>query len=247
MLPDNKAIYDSHWVDWADQKRYGPTSRWLRWLVTKNLAHVDLETIQDVIDVGCGQGSTTAMLAEMLPRANVLGIDISDTGIAVAGRLHPSGNLTFIVDPHSDRLQSRRYDLVTCFEVLEHIDDWSSMLRRICAASRRYVMLSFPTGRMRSYETAVGHVRNFERGEVERFMDSCGFARRNIYYAGFPFYSPIYRDFCNLADAGNNQFASGQYGVLKRVVSSILFITFRHLSLTRVGDQFCGLFERQQV
>ena len=48
---------------------------------------------------------------------------------------------------------------------------------------------------MRAFEAAVGHVRNFRRGEVEAFMARAGFLERNIYHAGFPFFSPLYREF----------------------------------------------------
>ena len=243
--PDNKAIYDEHWDNWFDQKVYGPASRWLRWLIRLNLEQLPSDAIHRALDVGCGQGTTTAMIAELLPSADVLGIDFSETGIAAARRAYVARNLGFEVDPQSDRLHPAAFELVTCFEVLEHVEDWEALLQRISTASRRYVMLSFPTGRMRAFEPGVGHVRNFSRGEVEAFMQREGFAVRNVYYAGFPFYSPLYRDFCNLMDAGNSGFAAGRYDWRQRAVSAFLFGLFRFFSLKRVGDQFCGLFERR--
>lgn len=243
--PDNKAIYDEHWDDWFDQKVYGPASRWLRWLIRLNLKQLPSEAIHRVLDVGCGQGTTTAMIAGLLLDADVLGIDFSETGIAAARRAYAARNLDFEVDPLSDRLGPDAFDLITCFEVLEHVEDWETLLQRICGASRRYVMLSFPTGRMRAFEPGVGHVRNFRRGQVELFMQRAGFDVRNIYHAGFPFYSPLYRDFFNLMAADSSRFAAGRYDWRQRAVSAILFGLFRFLSLNRVGDQFCGLFERR--
>ena len=244
MHPDNKTIYDANWTRWSDQKVYGPASRWLRWLVNRNLDTLDRSAINTVIDVGCGQGSMASMIAMILPAATVLGIDLSTSGIEAAKKLYRLRNLAFAVDTDSSRLDRASYDLVTCFEVLEHLDDWESMLERICRASNRYVMLSFPTGRMRRFERTVGHVRNFRPGQVEEFMRRNGFVDRNLFYAGFPFYSPLYRDFCDLVDAGNSDFASGSYGPSQKVVSAVLFVMFRYLSSTRAGDQFCGVFER---
>jgi SAM-dependent methyltransferase len=245
MNVDNKAIYDANWDRWSDQKVYGPASRWLRWLVVQNLGYIDCSAIKRVIDVGCGQGEMTAMLAGLLPTAQVLGIDFSQTGIVIAQRKFALPNLIFEVDIDSSRLGIADYELTTCFEVLEHVDDWESLLQRICSASNRYVMLSYPTGRMRRFEVAVGHVRNFQRGAVEAFMKRAGFVAKNLFYAGFPFYSPIYRDFCDIVDAGNSNFASGRYGLPQRIVSAILFAMFRYCSLVRRGDQFCGVFERK--
>lgn len=243
--PDNKAIYNQNWDDWFDQKVHGPASRWLRWLVAENLERTEKRAITSVVDVGCGQGATTEMIARMLPDASVFGIDFSDAGIAAARCHYVKSNLTFSVDESSTYLESGPYDLITCFEVLEHVPEWEILLHRICSASKKYVMLSFPTGNMRKFEAAVGHVRNFQRGEVERFMLLEGFRESNIFYAGFPFYSPLYRNFCNLMDAGNSAFASGQYGFRQKAVSAFLFTLFRYFSMRRAGDQFCGLFERQ--
>lgn len=245
MRPDNRAIYDANWDRWSDQKVYGPASRWLSWLVRRTLDGIERSAIRSAIDVGCGQGSMTSMIADQLPGASVLGIDLSETGIRAAQTSYPQANLKFAVDVDSSALEHRRYDLATCFEVLEHVEDWESMLQRICGASKRYVLLSFPTGRMRPFERAVGHVRNFQRGQVEGFMRHNGFEGIEIRYAGFPFYSPLYRDFCNLMDAGNSAFASGRYGLPQKIVGSVLFAMFRYLSSSRTGDQFCGLFERR--
>jgi len=211
----------------------------------KNLMQIDTSAIEAVLDVGCGQGSTTEMLARVLPSAKVLGIDFSRAGIAIAQQSSMLPNLSFVTDPDSRRLDLATYDLVTCFEVLEHVGNWEPLLQRMCHASRRYVMLSFPTGRMRDFEPAVGHVRNFRRGQVEQFMDSNGYRSCNVFYAGFPFYSPLYRDLCNLVNAANSDFASGRFGVPQKVVSAVFFALFRYLSFSRLGDQFCGVFERK--
>lgn len=245
MQPDNKAIYDANWERWSDQKVFGPASRWLRWLVRQNLEATDRASIKTVVDVGCGQGSMTASIADFLPDASVRGIDFSETGIRAAQTAYSRPNLTYAVDADSSSLEDETFDLATCFEVLEHVEDWESLLRRICRASRWYVMLSFPTGRMRPFERVVGHVRNFQPGQVETFMRSNGFNDLKVRYAGFPFYSPLYRDFCDLMDAGNSDFASGRYGLPQKIVSNVLFATFRYLSSSRIGDQFCGLFVRR--
>ena len=243
--PDNKMIYDEKWNDWFDQKVHGPASRWLRWLIESNLGYVDKSTIGSVIDVGCGQGTTTEMFVRLLQDATVLGTDFSAAGIAAAKRHYGSERLHFAVDESSHYLEPEKYDLVTCFEVLEHVPEWEELLWRICRTSRKYVMLSFPTGRMRKFEVQVGHVRNFRRGEVEDFMNRAGFEPVNIYYAGFPFFSPFYRDFCNRMDAGQSSFASGPFGPRQKAVSSLFFGFFRYFSMRRIGDQFCGLFERR--
>ena len=65
---DNRKIYDEKWSSWLDMKRYGPASRWLRALIGNLLARIDVTPIKTVLDVGSGEGTTTAYLAENLPR-----------------------------------------------------------------------------------------------------------------------------------------------------------------------------------
>lgn len=241
----NRLIYDENWLAWRDMKLYGPASVWLRDLIASCVESLDRDSIASVIDVGCGEGTTTAMLADRLPRAKVTGIDFSAAGVSLASGTYGTDRVSFILDPVSATLDSKQFDLVTCFEVLEHVDDWDVLLGRMCNASKYAIAVSFPTGRMRPYEVNVGHVRNFAKGQVEGFMRQQGFVPAKFFYAGFPFYSPLYRDLCNLVNAGGNGFSKGRFGVRQRVVSGILLALFRNFSSRRIGDQFCGAFVRQ--
>jgi trans-aconitate methyltransferase len=242
--PDNRAIYDEHWEMWLDMKMYGPASRLLRSLIYDQLQGLERGEIQSLLDVGCGEGTITWHLAKWLPQARVVGIDFSGVGIECGRTRYSLPNLTFEHDEQSRRL-SERFDMVTAFEVLEHIEDWQSLLARMATAANKYVMLSFPTGRMRAFEVHVGHFRNFNRGEVETFMGEQGFAPERIFYAGFPFYSPLYREACNLTNSASNSFTTGRYGARQKIVASALYRLFRHGSTRRrLGDQFCGLFRR---
>ncbi|MEK7464046.1 MAG: class I SAM-dependent methyltransferase [Patescibacteria group bacterium] len=241
---NNKKIYDSTWVDWVDMKIYGPASRWLRSLIKDQLAFIGPNKIKSVLDVGSGEGTITYHLAKDIPEAQVTGIDFSLTGILCAKKAYSSPNLKFIHDEGSVNLKNK-YDLVTAFEVLEHIEDWKNLLGRMADASNKYVLVSFPTGRMRAFEVIVGHFRNFKKGEVEEFMKQKGFKAESIFYAGFPFYNPIYREVCNLTNSAGNSFTTGKYGWKQKSLSAVIFFFFKYCSTKRkLGDQFCGLFEK---
>jgi SAM-dependent methyltransferase len=244
---DNRKIYDEHWGEWLDMKRLGPASRWLRTLITDHVKTIrrNGNDVSSILDVGCGEGTITAELATHFPDAKVRGIDFSSTGIDCARASYKKSNLEFRHDVDSDAL-TEQYDLVTAFEVLEHADDWEDLLGRMAAASRRYVMVSFPLGRMRPFEVHVGHLRNFRRGQVEHFMEECNFAPVHIFQAGFPFYSPLYREACNVTDSASNRFTTGKYGATQKVVATFIYALFRYASSKdRFGDQFCGLFRRR--
>ena len=243
--PDNREIYELHWTDWTDMKLYGPSSRWLRALIGRQLQMLpSLRETGRVLDLGCGEGTATSFLATELPASDVIGIDRSELGVQCAVDRHRRRNLSFVCAEDTSTLQAGSFELVTCFEVLEHVEDWRAMAREIARLSSRYVMVSFPTGRMRSFERYVGHVRNFRRGQFERFTATIGLEPISVFYAGFPFYSPIFREFCNLTNSGGNALTIGKYSWWQKRLSDVIYVSFRYLSLTNRGDQFCGLFEK---
>jgi 2-polyprenyl-3-methyl-5-hydroxy-6-metoxy-1,4-benzoquinol methylase len=74
-----------------------------------------------VLDVGCGNGFTCG---EFLRRGcHVVGIDLSESGIEVARRTHPTGR--FEVLPADDKLLEalgeEPFDIVVSTEVVEHL------------------------------------------------------------------------------------------------------------------------------
>lgn len=242
---DNQSIYDAHWQSWLDMKVHGPASRWLRFLIRSQLgAARNSAPIKSILDVGCGEGTMTHFLAELLSDADVLGVDFSKTGIQCAQSRYLRANLSFQHDEDLQHLDGQ-YDLVSAFEVLEHVENWQDFLGRVSRSARQFIWLSFPTGRMRSFEKQLGHYRNFKHGEVENFLSLCGFTPRAVFYAGFPFFSPVYRDLCNATYAVSTEFTAGLYGPGKIFISRLLYYLFRFCSTKhRYGDQFCGLFIR---
>lgn len=241
--PDNLEIYDASWDSWLDMKHYGPASRWLRSLIADACRQIRPAPLS-VHDVGCGEGTNTLMLAGLHPTARVRGSDFSKTGIAAAQRHPAPPNLAFVHDP-DNRALDEAADLVCCFEVLEHVEDWRPFLARLAGSANHHLLLSFPTGRMRAFEVNVGHVRNFMTGEVETELESLGFRAVHVSYAGFPFYSPLYREFCQFTNAGDDRLTRGAYGPARKWLSNILYALFRFASTRRRhGDQFVGLFAR---
>lgn len=248
MEIDNKAIYAANWGRWVDMKVHGPASRAIRSLIHDQIHGLqEPASITSVLDVGCGEGTITWHMAKWLPHARVVGIDFSEAGIECGRARYTLPNLVFEHDDQSKRLDER-HDLITAFEVLEHVENWQSFLARMAAAAKKFVLVSFPTGRMRPFEVHVGHFRNFKKGEVEEFMRAQGFSPEQIFYAGFPFYSPLYRELCNLTDSASNRFTTGKYGLGQKIVGSVFYSLFRYASTRRrLGDQFCGLFRRDDV
>ena len=174
--------------------------------------------------------------------AEVMGIDRSEMGIQCARERYDRSNLKFICQEETGTLQANSFYLVTCFEVLEHVEDWHAMTRELARLSSHYVLVSFPTGRMRRFERNVGHLRNFRRGQFERYARAIGLEPVAVHYAGFPFYSPLFRELCNVFNSGGNSLTVGRYSWLQKRMSNVLYVLFRYLSMKSHGDQFCDMF-----
>jgi len=83
---------------------------------------------RDVLDLGCNHGYGTRKMSESA--ASIVGIDVSNTAIESARRRHPS--LRFLlVDGQVLPFEDARFDLVTTFQVIEHIEQPEEYLREI--------------------------------------------------------------------------------------------------------------------
>jgi SAM-dependent methyltransferase len=74
----------------------------------------------DVLDVGCGNGPLTFPIA--LLGCRVLGVDVDEASIEAARKANRFANASFAVIPGSEFDLGRRFDLIVCSEVLEHLD-----------------------------------------------------------------------------------------------------------------------------
>lgn len=225
----SNTAYDQGWQNqWDDMKKYGPFSRQIRRILKNIIRPLDVKTI---LDVGCGQGSLLAELIMEFPRMEPLGIDISKAAVELARQRVPSGQF-WVVDITQETLNEKS-DLVICSEVLEHIPDDETALRNLRQMTGKYIVISTPQGRMRKFETQVGHVRNYAQGELVTKLEANGFAVLSIVQWGFPFYSPLYRDFLELTESKGT---TGEFGQVRKLIASFIYFLFMLNSSTH-GDE----------
>jgi 2-polyprenyl-3-methyl-5-hydroxy-6-metoxy-1,4-benzoquinol methylase len=75
-----------------------------------------------VLEVGCGIGQVTGLVAGYLTRGSIMAVDISPVNIEnAATRLKSFGNIEFLVSDMSDFSTDRKFDFVIFPDVLEHI------------------------------------------------------------------------------------------------------------------------------
>lgn len=95
-----------------------------------------LDSSTRVLDVGCGNGFLSG---QFLARGcRVVGIDLSEEGIAQARNAHPTGRFEVLpADEHIlDRLGEEPFDLVVSTEVVEHLYDPRAYAKGCFVATR---------------------------------------------------------------------------------------------------------------
>ena len=103
----------------------------------------------------------------------------------------------------------------------------------------KYLVVSGPQGCMRRFEAAVGHVRNYASNELVRKLEQNGFRMVQVVEWGFPFYSPLYRDFLEIPGGRGTE---GEFGPARKLISIVLYHLFR-LNSSKRGDEIVVLAE----
>lgn len=223
--------YDEGWDQWDDMKQYGPMSRHTRRLIWSLIGNL---RFQSVLDVGCGQGSPLEEVARRRPGVELAGVDFSPRAVELARLRMPQA--TFSVLDLTKESLDKKFDLIICTDVLEHIPDDLAALRHMREMCGRWCLISTIQGRMRDYEVHVGHVRNYKRGELKAKIEASGFVVRRQIDWGFPFYSPLYRDILRFFPPSAT---TGQFGTSRKLLSNALYYTFM-ANASKFGDYvFC--------
>ena len=124
-----------------------------------------------VLDAGCGTGYGSAELARTA--AQVAGIDLAPDAIAFAREQFTASNLKFTAASCLDLpFADASFDLVVCFEVIEHLKDWRRLIteaQRVLAPGGHFAVStpnkSFYAETRRESGPNPFHEHEFEYGE----------------------------------------------------------------------------------
>ncbi len=87
-----------------------------------------------ILDLGCGNGKTTAYLSKLFPDAEILGIDRSVSMIRSAVEHYSSNKIAFKTEDVSEINDDQTYDLITSFFCLDWVIDQRNLQRRVANA-----------------------------------------------------------------------------------------------------------------
>jgi trans-aconitate 2-methyltransferase len=116
----------------AHQKEWG----------SRLLGELDLKGTERVLDLGCGDGTITAQIAQLVPEGDVVGIDASRGMIEVASQ-KIRDNLRFVLMDISDLDFYEEFDVVFSNATLHWVKDHSLLLQNVRRGLRKGGILRF--------------------------------------------------------------------------------------------------------
>jgi len=239
--------WDQHWEHYAAAAKYSPTQIYRRWLTMRLLERRG--TPHHLVDFGSGPGDLLDDATRRWPGAELLGLELSATGIELAKEKVPRAEF---IQANLESYQAPDERFVdwgthaTCSEVLEHVNDPVALLRN----ARSYLqpgarlVVTVPGGAMSAFDRHIGHRRHYTPELLEQTFVEAGLECIMVGGAGFPFFN-FYRWF--VVNRGekviDDVFASGGKLTLSARLAMLAFRPLLAISLPRSpwGTQVFGV------
>ena len=138
-------------------------------------ADTQLPRNSKVLDIGCGVGYGARILADA--GHSVVAIDIDMETIAYAKHHYAHPNIEYRAMPEAS-VSCRNlgaFDAVTCFEVIEHLENPSDLLGRLRHMTAR-LFASVPNEEVFPYQNYTFHHRHYTRDQFDELLRSTGWA-----------------------------------------------------------------------
>jgi trans-aconitate methyltransferase len=197
MSTHTRDDWDRHWDDYSQCAQDNPALDYRRRVIFSLLKIKGNGQGIRLLDVGSGQGDMAAAVIEKYPCAEVLGLELSHSGVETSRKKVPGArfvqrNLLEDVSPRPEYVNWATH--AVCSEVIEHVDDPVRLLRR----AREYMhedcvlVVTAPGGPMSAFDRHIGHRKHYRPEEIKTVLREAGYTSVDASQAGFPFFN-LYR------------------------------------------------------
>ena len=133
------------------------------------------EIIDQCLDIFCGNGYGTFLMAREFPQKSFYGIDGSNEAIIAASENYRLKNNNFANKIFPFDLEINTFDLITCFESIEHVEDDSLLLNKISNSLKNngYLIISVPNENIHSLAKNPHpfHFRHYKHEQMLKLLE----------------------------------------------------------------------------
>ena len=171
-------------------KKYEKASAHQKEWGAKLVSELALKGNERVLDLGCGDGVNTALMAELLPNGEVVGLDASK-GMIDTAKSRESDNLQFIIMDIDEIAFEDEFDVIYSNAALHWVKDHRLLFRNVYRALRNGGILRFNFA-------ADGNCAHFFK-VIRKAMAKAEFSR---FFSDFswPWYMPTVHEYTQLVN-----------------------------------------------
>lgn len=192
----DSSAWEKHWQEYSESNTLNPAQEYRRRLIFEAL-ELENDKVIRLVDIGSGQGEFLTTVNKRYPEAQLLGVELTQSGVEIAKEKVPTAHFT-----QRDLLKKEEIPEpfrhwathAVCSEVLEHVDDPKHFIENIKPLLTKDCRLVFtvPGGPMSCFDKHLGHQRHFNTNKLRELFTSADYEITKLRSAGFPFFN-IYR------------------------------------------------------
>jgi SAM-dependent methyltransferase len=95
------------------------------------------------LDAGCGEGFVADLIMKRVPTVKLTGFDFNPHSVEMAQKMNPGAEFV-TASIFEIPFEAKSFDVVGCFEVLEHQHDPGAALKELARVSSRSIIMSVP-------------------------------------------------------------------------------------------------------
>lgn len=140
----------------------------------------------NVLDIACGVGYGSYIMAVNHSSANLTGMDISQKTIDFANKYYSRENIQYICgNCLKAPLQDGSFDVIVTYETVEHIDEDELFLTKLHKALKNTgtLILSTPNQDFLPFDKKQHpyHIKHYKKSEITDLLDQCGFEIKEVF------------------------------------------------------------------
>jgi 2-polyprenyl-3-methyl-5-hydroxy-6-metoxy-1,4-benzoquinol methylase len=239
---DDEVQYDKWWTDFVSTNIEDPGTAYRADFILKIIKNLG---VKNIADVGCGSGQLIKKISKNIQGLNLTGFDVSQKIIDINKNNYKDAEF-FCLNLNDDVIIDRKFDMVICCEVIEHLRNWEKSIETLSklALPGGYVLITTQSGKIHKHHEALGHLKHFNKKEIEEQLKKNGMKIIESSYAGWPFMNlKNILAHIFIKNIKKNMLSSQEQGVLNRFIFKIFGFLYK-ISSKKFGPQIFVLSKK---